>query len=89
MFTVTRTGNSEVWEVEFITWFPFTDTTELSTEAESVGVYKANVLLLKTRLQKEIRAKNNPRNFNSHLNHPPPWGYVVVIFGLAYDFILP
>ena len=72
VFTVTRTGNSEVCETEFITWFPFTDTAELSTEAESVGVYKANVLLLKTRLQKEINAKNTTRNFNSRLNHPPP-----------------
>ena len=49
---------------------------DLSTEAESVGVYKAKVLLLKIKLEKEIRTKNIPRNFNSRLNHPPrevPW----------------
>ena len=45
---------------------------DLSTEAESVGVYKAKVLLLKIKLEKEIRTKNIPRNFSSHLNHPPP-----------------
>ena len=45
---------------------------DLSTEAESVGVYKANVLSLKVKLEKEIKAKNNPRNFKSLLNHPPP-----------------
>lgn len=67
-----RTGSSEVREVEFITWFPFTDTTELSTEAESVGVNKANVLLLKTKLEKEIKPKNTTRNLSSRLNHPPP-----------------
>ena len=85
---MTRTGSSEVLEAEFITWFPFTDIAELSTEAESVGPYKAKVFLLKTKLQKETNAKNKPRNFNSQLNHPPPWGSVVVIFGLAYVYIL-
>jgi hypothetical protein len=69
---VTRIGSSEVCEAEFITWFPFTDITELSTEVESVGVYKAKVFLLKIKFEKEIKAKNIPRNFNSHLNHPPP-----------------
>ena len=62
---------------------------DLSTEAESVGVYKAKVLLLKIKLEKEIRAKNSPRSFNSRLNHPPPRGSVAVIFGLAYILILP
>jgi len=45
---------------------------DLSTEAESVGVYKAKVLLLKIKLEKEISAKNIPRNFSSHLTPPPP-----------------
>lgn len=40
--------------------------------AESVGVNKAKVLLLKIKLTKEIETKNNPRIFNSQLNHPPP-----------------
>ena len=42
--------------VEFITWFPFTEATALSTEAESVGVYKAEAsFVLKFKLKKEIR----------------------------------
>jgi len=74
---------------EFITWFPFTDIAELSTEADKIGTKRAEVLLPRTRLEKDIRPKNNPRNLNSRLNHPPPRGYMVVIFGLAYSFILP
>ena len=62
---------------------------DLSTEAESVGVYKAKVLLLKIKLEKEIRAKNIPRNFSSHLNHPPRESLWLAIFGLAYNLILP
>ena len=61
-----------VFSVEFITWFPFTEATVLSIEAESVGVKRANVLLLKIKLEKETKARNNPRNFNSLLSHPPP-----------------
>ena len=60
-----------VFSVEFITWFPFTEAAVLSIEAESVGVNKAKVLLLKTKLEKEIKPKNARRNFNSLLNHPP------------------
>ena len=77
-----------VLEFDTNTWLPFTEIAALSTEAESVGVKRANVLLLKTKLQKEIKAKNNPKNFNPRLNHPPPWGFVH-IFGLAYTYILP
>ena len=58
--------------VEFITWFPLTEAAALSTEAERVGVNKANVLLLKIKLEKEINPKNNMKIFNSLLNHPPP-----------------
>ena len=89
VFTVTISGSSVVPFTELITWFPFTDTAELSTEAESIGVYKAKVFLLKNKLKKEIKAKNATRNFISRLNHPPPRGSVVAIFGLAYAFILP
>ena len=55
-----------------MTSLPFTDTAGLSMAAESVGVNKAKVLLLKIKLTKEIETKNNPRIFNSQLNHPPP-----------------
>ena len=72
VFTVTISGSSVVPFTELITWFPFTDTAELSTEAESVGVYKAKVFLLKNKLKKEIKAKNATRNFISRLNPPPP-----------------
>lgn len=38
-----------------------------------------------TKLEKETKAKNNPRTFNSHLNHPPPrGGLYYAIFGFAY-----
>ena len=66
--------------VLFITWFPLTETTTLSTEAESVGVNKANVLLLKIKLEKEIKPRNNTKIFNSLLNHPPH-EVLCVIFG--------
>ena len=36
-----------VLSVEFITWFPSTEAAVLSTEAERVGVYKANTWLEK------------------------------------------
>ena len=67
--------------VLFITWFPLTEAAVLSNEAERVGVKSANVLSLKTKLEKEIKAKNNPRNFNSQLNHPPHEGFLCMIFG--------
>ena len=69
--------------VEFITWFPFTEAAVLSIDAERVGVYKANVLLLKIKLEKEIKPRNNTKIFNSLLNHPPPHEVLCVIFGLA------
>ena len=74
--------------VLFITWFPLTEAAVLSTEAESVGVNKANVLLLKIKLEKEIKPRNNMKIFNSLLNHPPH-EVLCVIFGFAYIFILP
>ena len=58
--------------VLFITWFPLIEAAVLSIEAESVGVNKAKVLLLKTKLEKEIKPKNTRRSFNSLLNPPPP-----------------
>ena len=75
--------------VLFITWFPLTEAAVLSTEAESVGVNKANVLLLKIKLEKEIKPRNNMKIFNSLLNPPPPHEVLCVILGLAYNFILP
>ena len=75
--------------VLFITWFPFAEAAVLSTEADKVGVNKANVLLLKIKLEKEIKLRNNMKIFNSLLNHPPPREVLCVIFGLAYSFILP
>ena len=77
-----------VLSVEFITWLPFTCRFVWSTEAERVGVNKANVLLLKIKLEKETKVRNKPKIFNSRLNHPPHEG-LYVIFGLAYIFILP
>ena len=68
--------------VLFITWFPLTEAAALSTEAESVGVYEANVLLLKIKLEKEIKPRNNTKIFNSLLNHPPH-EVLCVIFGFA------
>ena len=62
---------------------------DLSTEAESVGVYKAKLFSLKIKLEKEIKPKNTRRNFNPLLNHPPRESLWIVIFGLAYNFILP
>jgi len=73
--------------VELITWFPFTEAAALSIEAESVGVNKANVLLLKIKLEKEIKPRNNTKIFSSLLNHPPH-EVLCVIFGLAYNLIL-
>ena len=75
--------------VLFITWFPLTEAAVLSTDAESVGVKRADVLLLKIKLEKEIDPKNNTKIFNSLLNHPPPHEVLYVIFGLAYNLILP
>jgi len=66
--------------VEFITWFPFTEAAVLSIEAESVGEKRANVLLLKIKLEKEIKPRNNTKIFNSLLNHPPH-EVLYVIFG--------
>ena len=40
-------------------------------EAERVGTKRAETLWVKTKLKKETKPKNNPRNFNSQLNHPP------------------
>ena len=77
-----------VLSVELITWFPFTEAAVLSTEAERVGVKRANVLLLKIKLEKEIKPRNNMKIFNSLLNHPPH-EVLYVILGLAYNFILP
>ena len=54
-------------------------------EAESVGTKRAKVLLLRIIFEKEIKPKNTTRNLNSRLNHPPPGGSGVVIFGLAYN----
>ena len=70
--------------VLFITWFPLTEAAVLSTEAESVGVNKANVLLLKIKLEKEIKPRNNMKIFNSLLNHPPPRGGGVCFLALRF-----
>lgn len=59
---------------------PFTETAESSTVADKVGTNRAEVFWKMTKLEKETKAKNNPRTFNSHLNHPPPVGVCIMRF---------
>ena len=59
-----------VLSVEFITWFPLTETAVLSTEAESVGVYKAKTAAaLRLKIKIDRQSPNRKVKFLRKFTH--------------------